>query len=137
MTVRAVLTLHPGSNITLNISLTREGNGTEIPAYLDVGHKTAINNTFARNYVFTEEEYQSITDPKDGMSMSWSGSKAHQVLLAKSLESLQEERAREKERSDVRCYDVFEGPRIPGRTRHTFESREIKDTYNILINMTL
>jgi hypothetical protein len=50
-----------GKNISLHIKLTRTGNGSEYPAYLDLAHTLARNVTWAYRFVSSAEEYAALT----------------------------------------------------------------------------
>ncbi|WWD00315.1 hypothetical protein V866_007226 [Kwoniella sp. B9012] len=49
-----------GQNVTLNFTLTRTGNGSEYPAYLQVGAGTQRNVTWAYNFIDSNDEYDTL-----------------------------------------------------------------------------
>ncbi|WWC67721.1 uncharacterized protein I206_101633 [Kwoniella pini CBS 10737] len=59
-----------GSNITLDITVTRTGNGSEYPAYLQMEMKTLRNITWAYNFLETEDQYNSIFSFSGSSSLS-------------------------------------------------------------------
>jgi len=87
-----------GQNLTLNITLTRTGNGSEYPAWINVAHATPNNITWAYQFVADDSEY---SDLRDDMSMRGVRFSAHgaepKLRMATSTRDLENEK-KDKER---------------------------------------
>ncbi|OCF30469.1 hypothetical protein I316_07905 [Kwoniella heveanensis BCC8398] len=62
-----------GQNVTLNVTLTRSGNGTEYPTFLQARLRTARNVTWVYNFISSDEEYQSLVESRSGRRGGRSG----------------------------------------------------------------
>jgi len=120
-------------NITVHLTLIRNGNGTEIPAYLDINHHTLRNNTFAWNYLSTEEEYQAVVNPEQGTGMRMMGGRADQVLAITSVEQQKKMEEERKQRHKVRGNGTFFGR----ERRHHFNSTDVLDKYELKVNVSM
>lgn len=56
-----------GQNLTLNVTVTRTGNGSEYPAWIHVGHVSPTNITWAYRFVANDSEYNDLRGETMGM----------------------------------------------------------------------
>ena len=88
---------HIGKNHTVNLTITRSGNGTELPISLDLSTGMSKNQTWALEYIDLET-YTNVTgdtnDPRRGgyVSSMGSGPTGARMLAAKTDLELYEER---------------------------------------------
>ncbi|ORY28977.1 hypothetical protein BCR39DRAFT_588501 [Naematelia encephala] len=84
-----------GQNMTINLLISRTGNGTEYPAYLDVKQTNERNITWAHNYIESEEAYDKITgvvsSPRRRRWMQ-GGREAGRMLVVKPQSVLEKDR---------------------------------------------
>ncbi|WVF70139.1 hypothetical protein IAT40_004927 [Kwoniella sp. CBS 6097] len=55
-----------GQNVTLNVNLTRTGNGTEYPTFFQARLMTARNVTWVYNFISTEDQYRALVESSSG-----------------------------------------------------------------------
>lgn len=127
-----------GRNVTLDFSLTRSGNGTEYPAFLDLRYVVERNLTWAYNFVHTEEEYADLVMPyRTSRRMSRPPSlSVGSMLKAPSLKEL--ERRRDREAGHQMGIYYSSGGRYPlinGDVRYDFEEKDDlgKDQYTFQV----
>ncbi|KIR59102.1 hypothetical protein I314_05086 [Cryptococcus bacillisporus CA1873] len=119
-----------GRNVTLDFSLTRTGNGTEYPTFLDLRYVVERNLTWAYNFVHTEEEYADLVMPyRTSRRMSRPPPlPVGSMLKAPSLKELERRRDRDAEHSMGIWYSS--GGRYPlnnGDVRYDFEEKDDLD----------
>lgn len=82
-----------GKNVTLDITLKRIGNGSEVPHALSMRYGTRQHYTWARGQLETEKEYENLQLPDGGKIKrqldSW---RAKAMLMVPTLESLERSR---------------------------------------------
>ncbi|WVQ97749.1 hypothetical protein IAU59_004863 [Kwoniella sp. CBS 9459] len=90
-----------GQNVTLNVTLTRTGNGSEYPTFIDARLLTARNVTWVYNFITTEEQYRSLVEPSSsGRTRRLSGPGQGKHLKVLQIPSDQELERRRKEMED-------------------------------------
>lgn len=131
-----------GRNVTLNFSLTRTGNGTEYPTFLDLRYVVERNLTWAYNFVHTEEEYADLVMPyRTNRRMPRPPPlPVGSMLKAPSLKELERRRDREAGRSMGIWYSS--GGRYPlnnGDVRYDFEEKDDlgKDQYTFQLEIPM
>lgn len=131
-----------GRNVTLDFSLTRSGNGTEYPAFLDLRYVVERNLTWAYNFVHTEEEYADLVMPyRTSRRMSRPPSlSVGSMLKAPSLKEL--ERRRDREAGHQMGIYYSSGGRYPlinGDVRYDFEEKDDlgKDQYTFQLEIPM
>ncbi|KIR52842.1 hypothetical protein I315_04705 [Cryptococcus gattii Ru294] len=131
-----------GRNVTLNFSLTRTGNGTEYPTFLDLRYVVERNLTWAYNFVHTEEEYADLVMPyRTNRRMPRPPPlPVGSMLKAPSLKELERRRDREAGRSMGIWYSS--GGRYPlnnGDVRYDFEEKDDlgKDQYTFQLEIPI
>ncbi|KIR78795.1 hypothetical protein I306_04157 [Cryptococcus gattii EJB2] len=131
-----------GRNVTLDFSLTRTGNGTEYPTFLDLRYVVERNLTWAYNFVHTEEEYADLVMPyRTNRRMPRPPPlPVGSMLKAPSLKELERRRDREAGRSMGIWYSS--GGRYPlnnGDVRYDFEEKDDlgKDQYTFQLEIPI
>ena len=131
-----------GSNMTLNITLQRTGNGSEYPLDIDFFLDADRNITWAFNFVRSEEEYDSLArgiDDDEYYGGWMSGcSDSLGMVVTPSMDEL--ERARRLD-DDRRKGCMNFGPRDRfergGGIRHTFRDQEPREAYHFTVDVPL
>lgn len=133
-----------GQNVSLHILLTRTGNGSEYPAFLDMHHGTEKNVTWAWQYLNSEDEYKSLirqrlSSPLMGLRLS---NQEQKVLMIPSLDELESTRAlQERAPEGTSCRSSINGrwPVNKYQARYDFEeaSEEYKETYEFDIDLPM
>lgn len=136
-----------GQNITLNLTLTRTGNGSEYPAWIDVAHSTETNITWAYRFVANESEYNELKSdmgPREVRYMR--GGPEPKVRMAPSIKQLEVEK-KEKERSTDGAYSAcsygyfgISGPPLghqEGRYDLLEDDKEPKEEYTFGLEVAL
>jgi hypothetical protein len=106
--------------------LTRKGNGTEYPSFLDVSLTTYQNQSFAYSYpqINSKLDYSNlIREDDDYMPGGVDTSYPQKMLLVRSQESLERRKRNEEERHGMVSYSSSGGrwPVQRGSVRYDFE----------------
>ena len=87
------LTLLVGRNITLTVTITRHGNGSEYPRYADFYPSIEHGMHWARNFFSSDEEYEAFL----GENHMFHFSRGSTMLMIKPAKVLEEDRAEREE----------------------------------------
>ena len=135
-----------GQNITINFTLTRTGNGSEYPAWLEITHTSHPDITWARQFVDNDTEYESLQNGGMGLEESrwmW-GAPRPKLRLMPPAKQLEEDK-RVKERSlDGEgymdgCSRGMTWGELPGRVRYEMwdENHDPQDEYAFGLEVVL
>jgi len=113
-------------NITLSIHLTRKGNGSEYPSFLDFSLTTYQNQSFAYTYpqINSRLDYSNLIREDDGYRPGGvDTSYPQKMLLVRSPESLERRKTEDEERYGMVSMRSSGGrwPVQRGSVRYDFE----------------
>ncbi|OCF59071.1 hypothetical protein L486_03570 [Kwoniella mangroviensis CBS 10435] len=127
-----------GQNITLNFTLTRTGNGSEYPAYLQVGAGTQRNVTWAYKFINSDDEYHTLLgfDGVKNRQRFGPPIKMLQLPSRRELENMRDSKLRMS-----MSYSISDG-RFPlgyGQSRYDIEMNDEvgKDVYQFQMEVTI
>lgn len=109
------------SNVTLFVRVTRSGNGSEYPAFIDMSLGSTENVTFAYEYISTADAYNSLLTDSTG-SPRWHSGMQSRMLLVDSERKLEEQREMaQRSGSSTTHYMGDRWPAGSGVSRYDFE----------------
>ena len=122
----------PGRNLTLHIKLTRKGNGSEYPAFLDVRYNTERNITWAYDFVTSEAEYNALVHDQNSPDRIWDPYHARpaKMLVVPTQEEMERQQRLQSAEEDSGRYRKGRMPHGDAEARHIFwDSSQPSDEY--------
>ncbi|KAK8847332.1 hypothetical protein IAR55_005189 [Kwoniella newhampshirensis] len=133
------LTVVQGQNITLNLTLTRAGNGSEYPAFLDVRRKSITNVTWIYSYIDSEEEYNSLLSSSSSSRFRpvTHFGQPNSMLRALSAEELERRRRHSESMGSSSSWSGNRHPIRRGEARYDIEKddEEGKEEYSFQLSL--
>ena len=125
--------------MTLDLVLKRQGNGTEYPLFLDIGHAAERNITWAYNFIHDDTTYQHLVDGSP--HRSWRRLSKVSVLAIPDAKALQKLKSEEEEMRSGKVV-IYDTPWLDddrGISRYHFDTdkKEPKETYTFSIDINL
>ena len=131
-----------GQSVTLNLTLTRTGNGSEWPSCIDVAHGADVNITWAYQFVSNVSEYmnlQTLSGRSDDRYML--GTPFQRMYLASTAGELEDAKTREEDRVNGWFPLFMDTMRRNGyvRARHNLweDDKEPQETYSFGMEVNL
>nr|XP_031857950.1 uncharacterized protein CI109_006662 [Kwoniella shandongensis]KAA5525022.1 hypothetical protein CI109_006662 [Kwoniella shandongensis] len=132
-------TVVQGQNVTLNITLTRTGNGSEYPSFLDISPSTSTNITWVFNYISTEKEYDALigSDYRSKYNTVRRYNGKMEMLRVPSEEELERWRAQSERGGSGMSWSGNRRPLNRGDARYDIEKdqEEGKEEYNFELSL--